>query len=198
MDQFVAQVKALLEKTGYALAIGVVTLVTVIAAAWVAIPARRQSAVLSAESETLQRVITSAGLWVTQFEPASNEESAVWQNTAADLQALGVNASERLTLAQAVARRTDEAGYESTHIKFIPADPATPTPARSVAGVTFNPAQYRLQVAGVGSFSPLSTLIGTLPPAVELQSVRLARDNSARVSTSITLSVFEPAGSNGK
>jgi hypothetical protein len=198
MQQFLDQLKAFVAKSGFQLAVGFVTIVTVIASLWVSIPARRQRAVLSAESQTLQQVITSAGLWVTQFEPASNEESALWQNTAADLQALGVRPSERLTLAQVVARRTDDAGYESAHIKFVAADASNPTPARSVAGVTFNPAQYKLQVSGAGSFSPLSTLIGTLPPAVELQSVRLAGDGAARVSTSLTLSVFEPAGSNGK
>lgn len=198
MDQLLEQLKAFLAKGRYPLVVGLVTLVTVIASAWVAIPARRERAVLSAESDTLRQVIASAGLWVTQFQPASNEEAALWQNTASDLQALGVSPSERLTLAQAVARRTDEAGYEGGHLKFVAIDGANPTPARSVAGVTFNPAQYRLQVSGVGSFLPLSTLIGTLPPAVELQSVRLARDSSARVSTAITLSVFEPAGSNGK
>jgi hypothetical protein len=198
MDQFLERVKAYLAKSGYPLVVGFVTLVTVIASAWVAIPARRQRAVLTAESETLKQITASAGLWVAQFEPASDQETALWQITASDVQALGVNPTEKLTLAQAVARRTDEAGYESTHIKFVAADPANPIPARSVAGVTFNAAQYRLQVSGLGGFSPLSTLIGTLPPAVELQSVRLARDSSARVSTAITLSVFEPAGSNGK
>ena len=198
MDEFMTQLKSVLSKHGYAMVVGFVTAATVIGAALVAIPARRQQAVLAAESRTLQQIITSAGLWVTQFEPASNEESALWQNTSTELDALGVRPSERLTLAQAIARRADEAGYEAAHIKFLPGESSEPVPARSVAGVTFNAAQYKLQVSGTGSFSQLSTLIGTLPPAVELQSARLARDSSSRVSTSLTLSVFEPAGTNGK
>lgn len=198
MNELIAQVKARIAKGGYPLVVGVVTLTTVVAAAWVAIPARRERTLLQAESRTLQQVITSAGLWVSQFEPASSEESALWQNTASDLQSLGVRSSERLTLAQAVARRVDEAGYDGAHIKFVAVDGANPTPARSVGGVSFNPAQYKFEISGAGSFSSLSTLIGTLPPAVEIQSMRLAHDSSARVSTSLTLSVFEPAGTNGK
>lgn len=198
VEQFIAQMKARIAKDGYPLAVGLVTLTAVVAAAWVAIPAQRERALLQAESRNLQQIITSAGLWVSQFEPASSEESALWQTTASDLQALGVRPSERLTLAQAVARRVDEAGYEGAHLKFVAVEGANPTPARSVGGVTFNPAQYKFQISGAGSFSSLSTLIGTLPPAVEIQSMRLARDSSARVSTSLTLSVFEPAGTNGK
>lgn len=193
MDQFVAQLRAFVAKNKFTLVIAAVTLVTVIASARVAIPARRQRAELAAESERLEAVIARSNLWVTQFQPASNEESAIWQNTANEIQALGVKPSEKLTLAQIVSRRADNAGYGGAHLKFVPVDGANPVPPRQVAGVTFNPAPYKLVIAGEGGFGTLATFLETLPPAVELQSVSLSAGD-ALVNTSLTLSVFEPAG----
>lgn len=198
MDQLLAQLRGFLAKYGFVLAVTAVTLVTVIDAARIAIPARKQKKELVAESAKLEALIASSNLCVSQFQPATNEESAIWQNTDADFQALGVKPSERLTLAEVVSRRADEAGYTNTHIKFVPADPATSVAARQAAGITFNLAQYKLEVTGGGSFAELAALLGILPPAVELQSVSMARDSAMRVNTSITLSVFEPAGGNGK
>lgn len=197
MDQFIAQLRGFVTKNAFALVVGLITLATVFGSLRIATPARKQKAVLAAESAQLEAVIASSNLWVTQFQPASNEEAAIWQTTEAEIQSLGVKPSERLTLAQVVARRFDEAGYQAPHTpKFLPAD-ATVVPARSVAGVSFNPAPYRLQLTGVGSFGSLFSLLETLPPAVELQSVSLAGATSG-VNTTLTLSVFEPAGTNGK
>jgi hypothetical protein len=171
-----------------------VTLVSVIAAARVAIPARRQKAELAAESERLETVIRRSNLWVTQFQPASNEETAIWQNSANEIQALGVKPSEKLTLAQIVSRRADDAGYAGAHLRFLPVEGTNPIPPRQVAGVTFNSAPYKLLITGEGGFGTLATFLGTLPPAVELQTVGLSGGGDAPVSTSLTLSVFEPAG----
>src|SRR5437773_11221098 len=63
MDQFLAQLRAFVEKNKFTLVIAGVTLVTLIAAARVAIPARRQKAVLAAESERLETVIARSNLW---------------------------------------------------------------------------------------------------------------------------------------
>jgi hypothetical protein len=193
MNQFLAQLRTFVEKNKFTLMIAGVTLVTVIAAARVAIPARRQKAELAAESARLEAVIARSNLWVTQFQPASNEESAIWQNSAAEIQALGVKPSEKLTLAQIVSRRAENAGYDEARLKFVPIDGANSVPPRQVAGVTFNAAAYKLVITGGGGLGTLATFLGTLPPAVELQSVSLSAGD-ARVNTSLTLSVFEPAG----
>lgn len=197
MDQFLAQLRALFAKHGYPIVLGGVTLVTVVAAAWVAIPARKERALLAAEDARLAALIKSSNLWVTQFEPASNEEAAIWQETASQVDALGVRPSERLTLAQIVSRRAEDAGISGTHIKFVPIDPATGVPARQVAGITFNSAPYKLEVTGSGSVSALSRFLETLPPAVQVQAVNLTQ-GGAGVSTALSLSVFEPAGGNAK
>lgn len=192
MDQFIARVRALLQANSYLLVVSAVTLVCVLAAAWVAVPARKQSAVLAAEDERLQALVKSSGLWVTQFEPASNEEAGIWQLTQTDVAALGVKPSERLTLAQIVARRAEDSGLGGAHIKFVETAPSGP--GRQVAGVTFNPAAYKLDVTGTGSLSTVSRFIGSLPPAVQLESVSMARSGDDGVSVTISLSVFEPAG----
>lgn len=198
MDQFLAQARAFLEKNRYVLVVAAVTLVVVIASAWVARPARKQRVALADEDATLQAVIKSSNQWVTQFEPASNEESAIWQGTASDVQALGVKPTERLTLAQIVLRRAEDAGFGAARLKFVPLDAATTLPARQVAGVTFNPASYTLQVAGSGSFGTLGRFLEVLPPAVELLSVSMTRSGDSGVNTALTLSVFEPVGGNAK
>lgn len=193
MDQFLAQVRAFVEKNKFTLVVTAVMLVTVIEAVRVAIPARRQKLELTAESERLESVIAKSNLWVTQFQPASNEESAVWQNTANDIQALGVKPSEKLTLAQIVSRRAENAGYFGAHLKFVTVEGVNPVPPRQVAGVTFNPAPYRLVITGEGGYGTVVSFLGTLPPAVELQSLSLT-GGSTGINTSLTLSVFEPAG----
>jgi hypothetical protein len=198
MNDVLARVRAFVKANGYSLVIGAVTLVTVVAAMWVAIPARRERAVLDAENTKLEALIKSARLWVTQFQPASNEESAIWQTTASEIAALGVKPSERLTIAQIVARRAEDAGYVGAHIKFVPPGAGASLPARQVAGVSFNPAAYALEITGSGSLTTLNTFVGNLPPAVELQAISLSGSSDGGASTSITLSVFEPAGGNVK
>jgi hypothetical protein len=198
MNELIAQLRAFFTRSSYLLTVGGLAALTVAAAGWVAVPARKEAALLSAEAARLQAVIASSNSWVTQFQTASSEESALWQNTAFQVQALGVRPSERLTLAQVIARRAEEAGLGSSHIRFLPVDAAALPPPRQVAGISFKPAQYNIQVTGTGGFGALSSLIGALPPAVDLRSVSLARDSSNRVITSLTLSVFEPAGGNGK
>ena len=198
MDELLARLRALFGRSQYLLTVGGLAALTVAAAAWVAIPARKQAALLSAEAARLQAVIASSNSWVMQFQPATSEEAVLWQNSTFEIQALGVRPSERVTLAQVIARRADEAGLGSAHIRFLPADAAAQPPPRQVAGITFNPAPYRIQVTGAGSFGTVGSLIGALPPAVDLRSVNLARESSDRVTSSLTLSVFEPAGANGK
>lgn len=198
MNDFLARVRAFGVANGYALVISAVTIVTVIASAWVAIPARKERALLAAENNKLEALIKSAGLWVTQFQPASNEESAIWQSTASEIAALGVKPSERLTIAQIVARRAEDAGYVGAHIKFIPPGAGANLPVRQVAGVSFNAAGYALQITGSGSLTTLNRFVESLPPAVELQAISLAGAADGGASTSITLSVFEPAGGNVK
>jgi hypothetical protein len=194
MEQYLDQLRAFVEKNKFTLVIAGVALVTVIAAARVAIPARRHKAELAAESDRLQAVIARSNLWVSQFQPASNEESAIWQNSANEIQALGVKPSEKLTLAQIVSRRADDAGFDGAHLKFVPVEGSNAVPPRQVAGVTFNPAPYKLVIMGEGGFSALAKFLEAVPPAVELQAVSLTVGGDARVSTSLTLSVFEPAG----
>jgi hypothetical protein len=193
MEQLMERLRAFLVKNSFTLVVAGVTLVTVISAARVALPARRQKAELAGELVRLDAVIARSNLWVTQFQPASNEETAVWQNSATDIQALGVKPSEKLTLAQVVSRRADNAGYGRAQLKFVPVEGPNPVPPRNVAGVTFNPAPYKLVITGEGGFGTLAAFLGTLPPAVELQSVSLTAGD-AQANTSITLSVFEPAG----
>ncbi|MDQ6718214.1 MAG: hypothetical protein M3Z17_07695 [Gemmatimonadota bacterium] len=180
------------------LVIAGVTIVVVIASVWVATPARRQRVALADEDAKLKALINSSNLWVTQFEPASNEESAIWQNTASEVQALGVKPTERLTLAQIVLRRAEDADLVGAHLKFVPVDAATAAPARQVAGVTFNPASYTLSVSGSGSLGTLISFLEALPPAVQLASVSMTRDSDAGVKTALSLSVFEPVGGNAK
>jgi hypothetical protein len=198
MNDVLARVRAFVTANAYSLVVGAVTFVAVIASMWVAVPARRERAQLGAENDKLEALIKSAGLWVTQFQPASNEESAIWQGTASEIAALGVNPSERLTIAQILARRAEDAGYVGAHIKFIPPGAGASLPARQVAGVSFNPAGYALQITGLGNLTTLNRFVGSLPPAVELQGISLSGAAGGGASTSITLSVFEPAGSNVK
>lgn len=198
MNDLLTRVRAFAAANAHSLVVGAVTVVTIFAALWVARPARKERTLLEAENLKLEALIKSSNLWVTQFQPASNEEAAIWQTTASEIAALGVKPSERLTLAQIVARRAEDAGYAGAHIKFIPPGAGANLPVRQVAGISFNPAGYALQITGSGSLTTLNRFVASLPPAVELQAISLSGASDGGASTSITISVFEPAGGNVK
>lgn len=197
MDELLARARLFAAANSRSLVISAVAVVTVGLSLWVGVPALKERAQLATEEARLEGLIRSSALWVSEFQPASNDESAIWQSTASEIAALGVSPSERLTLAQIVARRAEDAGYTPAHIKFVP-PPAANLAPRQVAGVTFSPAGYALQVTGSGSLTTLNRFVDALPPAVALQSISLAGAADGSASTSIMLSVFEPAGGNVK
>ena len=96
MNDIVARVRSLLSSNGYFIAIAGVSAISLVAAVWIAVPARRQSAVLAAEAGRLQGEIDASNSWVTGFTPASSQELAAWQNAESDVQSLGVQPSERI------------------------------------------------------------------------------------------------------
>lgn len=198
MEELLARIRAFFSERRFELSLASACAIALAGAAWIAIPARRQSVRLSAEAAKLDAVIASSNSWLIGFQPASSAEPGLWQNTAYEIQSLGVRPSERVTLAQIIDRKAEEAGFAAPHIRFISTDSAGQPAARQVAGVTFNPASYRIEAAGGGGFAPLAQLIEALPPAVDLRSVNVARDSSGRVNSSVVLSVFEPTGANVK
>jgi hypothetical protein len=198
MDDFIARIRTFSAAHADLLAMPTLALVAVLTAAWVAIPARRTANALSDEAGKIRAVIAASDAWVMRFQSAADDEPGLWQEAASQVQTLGVLPSERLTLAQIISQRAEDVGIVSPHIRFSMVDSVAAPPPRNVDGVRFNPANYTIQLTGGGGFGALNSLIGTLPPAVEPKSAALARDSSGSATATLTLSVFEPAGTNGK
>jgi len=193
MKKLLASLRAALGANSFLAQVGGLTLLALALALWVGIPARRQAALLKAEAGRLERIVKASESWVAGFQPASNEETLAWQNTGFEVQKLGATPSDRLTLAQVIARRAEDVGFRGVRVNFAAgADSASQSSPRQVGGRLFRPAQYGIVVEAHGSLNQASALIGVLPNAVVVRSVTTKRSGND-VTSIFSLAVYEPA-----
>ncbi len=193
MKKTLASLRAALVANSFLAQVGGLTLLALALALWVGIPARRQAALLKAEAERLERIVKASESWASGFQPASSEETLAWQNTGFEIQKLGATPSDRLTIAQVIARRAEDVGFRGVRVNFTAgADSASQSSPRQVGGRLFRPAQYGIVVEAHGSLNQASALIGVLPNAVVVRSVVTKRSGNDVTST-FSLAVYEPA-----
>lgn len=192
MNKLLASLRKGLAESSFMAQVVGLTLLAVVLALWVGIPARRQASVLKAEAGKLAGIVKASESWTTRFEPASNEETLAWQNTGFEIQKLGAAPADRLTLAQVIARRAEDVGFRRVRVRFAGADSASQSSPRQVGGRLFSPAQYGIVVEAQGSLNQSSALIGVLPNAVVVRSVGTKRIGDAVMSI-FSLAVYEPA-----
>ena len=193
MKKLLASLRAALGANSFLAQVGGLTLLALALALWVGIPARRQAALLKAEAGRLERIVKASESWVAGFQPASSEETLAWQNTGFEVQKLGATPSDRLTLAQVIARRAEDVGFRGVRVNFAAgADSASQSSPRQVGGRLFRPAQYGIVVEAHGSLNQASALIGVLPNAVVVRSVATKRSGND-VTSIFSLAVYEPA-----
>ncbi len=197
MNEYAARLRAFAAKNDAWIEAALFVLVVVGASWFAGTRARRQSQILSAEAQRLERIVRSSDLWIRSFQPASTEETAIWQNVDYEIQKLGIGPADRLTLAQVIARQAEESGLGGAHLKFSPADSTGAAPARAAAGINFKAAPYGIVITGIGAVGPVSNLLASLPPAVKATRLGLVREGEA-VRTTLLLAVYEPEGSNGQ
>ncbi len=193
MKKTLASLRAALVANSFLAQVTGLTLLALALALWVGIPARRQAALLKAEAERLERIVKASESWASGFQPASSEETLAWQNTGFEVQKLGAAPSDRLTLAQVIARRAEDVGFRGVRVNFAAgADSASQSSPRQVGGRLFRPAQYGIVVEAHGSLNQASALIGVLPNAVVVRNV-VTRRSGNDVKSIFSLAVYEPA-----
>lgn len=155
--------------------------------------ANKRVAALRGEAEQLSAVRTSVERWQTSFETATPEENADWDNVQKRLQLLGVSPNDRLTLAQLVAQRAQDASGQNVIVKFTTADNAGAV-TRSTSKMSFSSASYGLSMQITGDLEAVVDAIYSLPLSVDLSSVDIKRGDSGQATANVSLIVFEGGG----
>ena len=176
------------------LAVGI-ALVTV--GGWVGLSAQRARGRLAVDAARLEGEVARLDRWQREFRPVSLSEAAGWRPVEASLASLGVAPSEQVTLAHAVARAAEEAGFTEVRVRFTTRDSGQVVAQRPdrLGRRTLQPASYGLSMNARGSYEGLVRLIGALPPSVAVWRVTAMKDGGA-VAYTRALAVFEAVESN--
>ena len=169
--------------------LGALGLIAIGAAYFTGKSAYAKAAVLRAEAESLSGTRVLEDKWLSSFQPASSAEAQTWDEAQRETQRMGVGASDRLTLAEVIARRAERSGLGTVRVRFtgdsLPALPRQPAPPH-----TFNVAPYTIKVDFTGTLRNTQSFLGMLPPAVALRRLDMSR-GSGYFGSTLVLSVYE-------
>lgn len=168
-------------------------LLVAVAAGLVARTAARRQAELAEREASLATLVGAAATWRSGYVAPTPAESAAWRLSERQVRGRGVNAVDRVALAQLVAQRTEELGIPDVQVGFSSAEDLD-APSLAVDAWTFEMAPYVLDVAFVADYGAVIAFMGSLPPQVAVQRLQLDRD-AFGVRTEARLIVYQPAGS---
>jgi hypothetical protein len=157
---------------------------------WVGIRFRAASARLTAKRPAWQAVADQLATVQQQFRAPTPKETASLLAESGRVNALGVPASDRVSLMEAVSRIADEAGLADVRVSFRQgADSAFVRP-RIVGTATLSPAPYSVVVDCAGGFAGVVQFVSNLPPSVSVSRLGASRQGN-RAAYHILLSVYE-------
>ena len=185
---------AYLRKNVFELQVLCLTTLVLVVAAWIVVKVSRQKTLLRSEEIRVSRAATTLQGWTATFQPAANEESAAWRQTSMEARQLGTPHDERLVITAAIARQAERPGFTDVRVAFATPD-SVPTPPipRTAGPHVFAPASYRVSINFRGDLGTTKRLLGNLPAAALVTSMKFKRDGAA-LRGSIMLNIYEPAG----
>jgi hypothetical protein len=177
-----------------ALALG---LVVIAASIWVGRQAKSVAATLAQKSAAWQQTATQLAALQQQFRIPSSFESASLITESARAGALGVPASDRVSLMEYLARLADASALSEVRVNFKAGMDSAFIPPRLIGADPISPATYSVTVDFTGSFVGLVQFVSSLPPSVAVSRLGAAR-NGGHTAYHVVLSVYElPNGNNG-
>ena len=165
---------------------------------WVGLSAQRARTRLTLDAIRLESDAARLEQWRREFRPVSATEAMRWRLVDANLTSLGVASSERVLVAETVARAAEEAGMVDVRVRFTAGDSSQGVAAREqrMGTRTLHPASYGLALHARGSYEGLVRLIGALPPSVAVWRVTSTREDGV-IAHALALAVFEAVDGNG-
>jgi hypothetical protein len=161
---------------------------------WVGLSAQRARARLTTDATRLESDAARLEQWRREFRPVSATEATSWRLVDANLASLGVAPSERVTVAERVARAAEEAGMVEVRVRFTAGD--SNQAVQRMGARAPHPASYGLTLNARGSYEGLVRLIGALPTSVAVWRVTSTREGGA-IAHALALAVFEAVDGNG-
>lgn len=178
---------------GFWAELALAALVVVGPAALVTQTAARRADALAQREATLAALVGAADAWRAAYVPATSAESAAWRLSERRVRERGVDAVDRVALAQLVAQRAEELGIPDVRVGFAPVDDLAPAPALAVDAWTFEMAPYAVTVDFVADYRAIVGFIGSLPPQVAVRRLELERSETG-VRASTLLVVYRLVG----
>jgi hypothetical protein len=177
-----------------ALALG---FVVIAASIWVGLQAKSVAASLAQKGATWQQTASQLAALQQQFRVPSSFESAALITESARAGALGVPASDRVSLIEYLARLADASALSEVRVNFKAGMDSAFIPPRVIGADPISPAAYSVTVDFTGSFVGLVQFVSSLPPSVSVSRMGAAR-NGGHAAYHVVLSVYElPNGNNG-
>lgn len=177
-----------------ALALGVVVIA---ASTWVGLQARLAAAELGQKGAAWQQTAGQLAALQQQFRIPSSFESAALITESTRTGALGVPASDRVSLIEYLARLADASALSEVRVNLKAGMDSAFIPPRLIGVDPISPAAYSVTVDFTGSFVGLVQFVSSLPPSVAVSRLGAAR-NGGHTAYHVVLSVYElPNGNNG-
>lgn len=162
------------------------TLLALLAAGAIGRSALARAEALETEASRGERIHQGLQRWTREIQWPTPAESLEWRASQDALAFFEGRAAEPLAVAHLVAQRAEEVGVGAVRIRLVPTDSITPPPAAPTGGWTIQPAQSAIVVEFSGEWSSVVSLLGALPPQVELMELR-STDDGDDVRTSVLL-----------
>lgn len=167
------------------------------ASAWVGFQARSVAADLARKNAGWQQTAAQLATLQQQFRVPTSFESASLISESARMGALGVAASDRVSLMEYLAGLADASALTEVRVNFKARTDSAFIPPRVIGSEPINPAAYSVTLDFTGSFAGLVQFVSSLPPSVSVSRVGAAR-NGGHTAYHVLLSVYElPNGTSG-
>lgn len=175
LEKLLGRIRSRLEAHRFWLRLTTVTALIVVPAILVGRSGRERADALTAERDRLERLASETESRLRRFQPASEAERQAWRESERAVDDVALEPGGQIAMAQQLAQRAEEAGIRRLEIRFEQADSLETPPVR-VGAHTFAGSPVAISMGFVSGYGDVSDLLGTLPPRVETQGLRMERE----------------------
>lgn len=147
----------------------------------------RREATLRAEASRLEAGRIGADRWVSDFRPAAAPESLLWERSRHSLAALDGRNENALSVARLVAQRAEQVGITDIELRLERRDSTRSPAPRRVGPWSISSGSDAITVEFAGDLSSIASFLGALPARVEIERLRIWRDDTSALRASVIL-----------
>lgn len=173
-----------------------VAVVVIGVAGWVGTQARAASASLATKRAAWEQTANQLATVRQQFRVPSSTESAALIVESSRMGALGVPASEKLTLVESIGRLAEACALRQVRANAVAKWDSAYVVERQMGATSLQPADYAVAVEFAGGFADALKFVNSLPLSVSLSRMTAGRRGEATV-YQLILSVYQLDGNPG-